>query len=513
MKKSHQFLEILVNAKKNITINKNFWIANKKRRDEIFSPLTLNDEIGFYICPWTSTTDSNFTKNTTDAFKGFKQFVTAGCLFGSSLKGFDQLNGATLPLIKHDIKFYPGQIINEINLGKYAPYEDVLFHDLEKIACLIDSFSMEGEQKQLLYHLPYHDYILYGLELYIRGRMTYKALAELIEYIHEKKAIHISKINEVCERHQIKVTIESPFENLFCNIADCLTILETLNIPTTNDDIDAESISEAHRQENEKKLVKTCLTLLGNNSYNITHAQVWKDFIKKAGEENVNTLEDLFKIANAVMVGVAASDTEKYTTCSLLPISEKQIQCSYAKCVDHATYPSIVNFTFLDPLLTYGQGNNGLVFYCAGYETTLSELINETGILNYAQQNMLNRIGIQGTKVNEVKTVVEKKEKRSLEPDIVIDGNSPLGVLLLQFASSFLGNDNKNFEFPRKKFIISNMGNTEPLTSYLGNSRFTINAMPKLSAVGELQEQKISDQLVQTKLEVKTNKNSCVLGM
>ncbi len=518
VKKTHQLLQKLIAPKKEIVCNSSFYIVNKHRRDEIFSPLMLNKNIGLYVYPWLSTTDANFTK--TAIFSGFKQFVTAGCLFGSSLKGVDQ-QGKAFPLIKHDIQFYPGEKIVDIMLSnEFAPYEDVLFNDLEKTACLVDTFAIDPTQKQLLYHLPYHDYILFGIELYIRGRMTRPALAEFIGYIHAKKEDHINKINEVCKKHQIIVTIESPFENLFGKVTDCSAILNLLNIPTDNTTIDAELLSEDIRKGNEKDLVQTCLMQLGSNTYNKKHAQVWKDFIKKSGYDQINNLEDLFKIANAVMVGNGASETQKYQTCSLLPVSEKQVQCNYAKYVNEVTYPSMVNLTFLDPIFTYGLGNNGLIFYCTNYETTLSELINGSNILEYAQQNIIKHINKETT-VYAVKTVFDKLAEKqmqlhmqtfcyaqTLEPDSQLGTHFIFnGMLLLAVPCSFgsyqaqdkhaLGDLPEKIDFNLKNTKVSKF--TEPLMqsgiSLFAVEKFTSQQVVDLSDQESLTKSSIQDEI------------------
>ncbi len=194
--------------------SQNVLIYNKTRRDEIFIPIVVEDEhkkkLGFYVYPWLSSNKDNFE------FLGFKQFVIAGCIFGSSLKAIDDNNG-TFALIKHDIKLYEKQKIVdiEVNLQEFSSYEKMLFSEFEKLMLLMKKFGKKHEEIELYYHLPYYDYILFGVELFVRGRITFPALDLFFNVIFLRKAQHEREIHRICKIHNILVRIESPFENIF----------------------------------------------------------------------------------------------------------------------------------------------------------------------------------------------------------------------------------------------------------------------------------------------------------
>lgn len=97
---------------------------------------------------------------------------------------------------------------------------------------------------------------------------------------------------------------------------------------------------------------------------------------------NISTLEDLFKIGNPAMLGIATQYCNNaYDVCAILPTSEKQIQVNYKKLFDYLpetiVTPSqpIVNITFLPTAICADQTNiqnAGLMFY---YDSDQSDSI------------------------------------------------------------------------------------------------------------------------------------------
>jgi hypothetical protein len=385
-------------------------IFNTKRREEIFVPFVFdmpNDEaFGLYMCPWLSH-NGKFT------FKGFNQFVVAGCMIGSRLKGLDD-HGARFDLIKHDIKFWDKQKITQIIFEQDAnPYEEMLFFEFERLAYLMAKLSCERAGKNLYYHLPYYDYMLFGVELFIRGRMTLDALGQLFKIIFEQKDVHIEKIRDICKKYDIQVIIESPFENLFGQMdyqdkdesAIVSFVLKTIGLPFEElpPQLDASKQKEA-----EKLLVHRCVELLQKHCIMSSHQQVWKDFVESIGIDKINNLEDLFKVANAIMIALAAKDKPHYAVCSLLPLSEKQIQVGYAKHSKSKLlskkYPPIFNLTYVDPLVTYAATCKGLAFYFEDCREQVKKVIvdKDIGLLQLAHQNIARLA--RGQKVESVES-------------------------------------------------------------------------------------------------------------
>lgn len=171
--------------------------------------------------------------------------------------------------------------------------------------------------------------MLYGVSLFINGRITLKALNSLFKSILNKKEQMEKIIQNIFDEHQIKVIIISPFENLFGNITTneneqhlAKRILDTLALDHNEVEPPATSQQESEdtdeRKQKEKNLVARCINMLSNNSYYPIHCAVWQDFIRVTDTKKVNTIEDLLKIGNAAIIGIASRDTEDCATCTFI---------------------------------------------------------------------------------------------------------------------------------------------------------------------------------------------------
>jgi hypothetical protein len=303
-------------------------IYNLTHREEIYTPLS-DEKHGFYVNPSISACDKKL-----DNFGGFKKFYTVVCLGGSSIVA-ENNNGISYPLIKHPIKFYPGEIIESISFNPTAtnPYEDMLFVELKKLSFLINKFSSPDFPKKLCIHLPWIDYILFGVELFIQGRINYKALADFIELIINKKNEYIQKIIEIFKPHNIQVEFASPFDNLLpelaenFNLEDILNVIfASLNLSTAETDPDTD-----HQLEKEEALVAYCLKKLCENNININQKEMWQKFSRIIDFTKIKNLEDLFRLANALMMAFSAKENKDFETCALLPSPEQQISISHDK--------------------------------------------------------------------------------------------------------------------------------------------------------------------------------------
>jgi hypothetical protein len=389
-----------------IQFNKNSSVIfSPQRKDEVFLTITLDgkrgplkanqEEIrrGMRIYPWVSDNAYKFQP------KKIRQFVTAGCIAGAKLQGLNQKNGAK-GLIKHDIEFYPGEKIVGIKFSANAPnpYEKVLFSDLRMNLRTINAISDPDQETHLLYHLPYSDYLLFGIELFLRGRITLKALDKFINIILDKKVEHEKTIKELCTKHVINVDIQSPFDNLFNQLSSreniSSEILQSLNKPLT--ELENE-VCEEQQVQNEKNLVQDCLKQLQTNDYNPAQREIWIDILKANPIEEIKNLEDLFKLANAVMIMMASKNKEHYEVCAIHPLSEKQIQvgystfCKKAKSVyqtDESPYPAILNITTFDSLLSYSAATKGQLFYLPDCSKTITDLVGGKKILRQARSNI-----------------------------------------------------------------------------------------------------------------------------
>lgn len=287
-------------------------IYNANRREEVFVP--IGRDVPTYAN--LSLSSSSSTDSLTE-FAGLKYFVTAGCMFGSSLKGRDQ-RGGTYPLIKHFFETYETQVFDELNLDGHFPYEDDLLRKDKALAKFAKQFGKRDADTKptVMYHLPYYDYILFAAQLFIHGQTTLEVFGLFCVYILEKKHELSQKIKQIYGKYDVEVNIESPFENLFeAGFADMLIerfklngehevanmyehdtlsreiviaklFLKELDLADLIDEKNqtGKSVSTVQTEEQkrirEKDFVQSCIAKLSReNSNKPTQAQVWRDFL------------------------------------------------------------------------------------------------------------------------------------------------------------------------------------------------------------------------------------------
>ena len=410
--------------------------TNPKQDNEVFVPLVIsteeNDQIGFYVYPWitgdidavpvsnlacdsssSSSSSSHLDQKSSESeleifnlseldqrqnkifssinfeeFQGIKKFVTAGCLFGTALQAVDK-KGATFPIIQHKIPFMQGEkIVSLIVDEEPHPYEQGQFSSLEKIALLIEALTQQDQPKKLLYHLPDYDYILYGIKLFVQDRMTYDVLNQFFYAVVNRANRHRSMIREICEKHGVDVEIKSPFSNLFGeieNIKNIDDVLRILDLSLFSEAVKLTDRGDKKQSINYKKvendLVVRILSLLKECNFLPEHKDVWTDFINiSKGKNKINNLESLFKVANAVMIGLVAKGSGNCETCSLLPSNEKPIAVKYAhyqklfNTESAGSYQNVVALTFIEQVIAYSHFAPGNTFYFRPNEKELVDL-------------------------------------------------------------------------------------------------------------------------------------------
>lgn len=285
-------------------------IYNAGRREEVFVP--IGRAIPTFANLWLSSS-SDFKQ-----FNGFSYFITAGCMFGSSLKGHDQRNGV-YPLIKHFFKTFDEQVFDELSLDGHFPYEDDLVRKDKALALFAKQFGKKGKKPVVLYHLPYYDYILFAAQLFIHGQTTLEVFGSFCTHVLEKMHELSSKIKHIYNKQELDVIIESPFENLFTEYfahtlierfklankehetpismedgCDALSkeimiaklVLKELNLLDLIDEHNingkiTSKIQTAQEQEmRERDFVQHCIDKLRqDNGSNPKQAEVWRDFL------------------------------------------------------------------------------------------------------------------------------------------------------------------------------------------------------------------------------------------
>ncbi|MDP3267451.1 MAG: hypothetical protein Q8M40_00235 [Legionella sp.] len=400
-------------------------LFNKKRREEVFLPLTFGEqghESGLYVYPWLSKSSHSLQN-----FKGFTQFITAGCMFGANLQAVTN-EGDSVELINHQIRLRPNQHIIALKYdAEPSAFEQVLFEEFSKYCILINQLSTANAPKKLLYHLPCADYMLFGLSLFIKGQLTLDAFDALIQAIRIKEQLYHQTIGTLCATHQIEVIFQSPFDALMPHMDSERPALSLLHL------LGAHDLAQLPTEEH---LVTTCLSLLQSHQANLDLNQVWRE-LTHVNAHPITNFEDLFKQGNAVLVACGTKDKYAYECCSLLPISEKQIPLHYESLslasskkssAGSATYPPLFNLTTFEPVVTYSPTASGLLFYFATHLNTLKNLLFEKKKLAQAARN-IGLFALQEKKQNPNTEAIQQSKPLSIE-SVTSEQNNENGLNL-----------------------------------------------------------------------------------
>lgn len=370
--KQKDLLERLLPSKlTNIGISTKIVLFNSKRRTEIFLPINFEKEkIGIYVHAWITQVIKNYELI---SFSNVKQYITAGCLFGSRMKAKSKNSEDLFNLIQIDMNFFQDKQIHNIVFSNDCEsiYETFLFNQLERFAKLIQALSPTEARKNLFYHLPYYDYILFITVLLVRNRITYEAFHDFHQIILNISENYIKKITAIFQPYAIDVIIESPYQNIFGGLVqrsqyatdDLLNKLAIKLIKLESD------LSPEIQEEKEKALIKNCWNKLLNNKVDLLHKEIW-EYLSVIYNAPPNSFKELLERANAMMLARASWKQEHYTTCSLLPHSEKQIQIGYSKLlklnnlIKKEALSEVINLTIFDSVVTSSQGKNIGVFSC-----------------------------------------------------------------------------------------------------------------------------------------------------
>jgi|GEM_PF-3458121 hypothetical protein len=368
-----------LNNQSDVDISSDLVLYNSQRRTEIFLPFSFKKEkISIYIYAWVSKS----IKDKSISFDTVDNFITAGCIFGSRLKAMDEISKNLFTFIRMDMDFFSDKKINSISLESLtlSTYELFLFNELEREAKLIYSLSSKAFKKNLIYHFPYYDYIIFASILLVRDILSYEAFDSFYQIILKSSDFYIARITNIFQVYDINVKIESPYQNIFGSLdfrSNYTTddILKQLDIV-----LDEINKSSGDPIEEERKLIQNCWNKLSLNSLDLNHQQIW-NFFSNSYNLPPNSFKQLLECANTMMIARASWEKEQYTTCSLLPHSEKQIQIGYSKLLK--SYPSktfldVINLTIFDPAVAYSNEENIGLFSCDVEIKNIGDMIHSS---------------------------------------------------------------------------------------------------------------------------------------
>ncbi len=419
--KQREFLQYL--TKLPLSLTNKIIVLNKQRREEAFLPYIFNckeletDRGGVYLYVWPALSP--------DLYAGFKQYVTAGCLFGSSLRASTSESDVSFPLIQLNFKSFEGKLINSIFLEETTSiYENVLFNELEMFSKLIREFS-KNENNTIFYHLPYYDYIIFVANLLVSGNITYSAFDAFHKILKSKSEIYFQKIREIFKINNLNVKFESPYKNIFGNLSERinLTTDKILSILDIDLKVNTDSVVPFSQEEQiirEKFFVQHCWDKLINNTLDMDYQKVWENFQQLQDFSLPTKFSELISFANTVLTAVVSSGVGHFETCLVLPRAEKQIQVAYDKLLKNDVkriYTKVINVTFFDSVVIKSKDKEEGLFYSPYKVEKLSDIINS------ARKNLFQNYCLKEVKSSDT-PVFSKMTIKSDESQSIVRLNS-----------------------------------------------------------------------------------------
>jgi hypothetical protein len=301
----------------------------------------------------------------------------------------------SIPLIKHELAFVTGLKFSRIYIEKgRSVYEFSLFQELQKLRLFIEHTAQRESDDPIVlkYHLPYWDYILFGVGLYLDGKMEYDHLCEFVDIVLEGRNFHREEIQAAFEEMETKIDLQiaSPFDALFgTSMEDDAATLKKQFFAT----FPQHELNPMRGVNAQDHFAEWCLDkLIAKEEMRMERGNsLWRDSAaslpEKRGREG---LERLFTIANPrFLLESARSQSDKaYSVCSYLPLSEKQIQVSADKIMrtmsslnQEKCFQPVLCLTASEPLYTFGPRSRGYPFYC--------DLENEEALVTYLEDNFI----------------------------------------------------------------------------------------------------------------------------
>lgn len=404
--KQKNVLDWLTKDNKQITYNTKNYLGNLERRDETFIPVAIHskEETGFNIYPWTSSLPKT-------PFTGFKQVVTVGCMFGTFLQGevgFLSKEGYVIfdskkRLIKHDLQFtcLREKIIDVECIEGKNPYEEIIFEDFRKLLNFIQVTSCSPKEKvKLTYHLPYADYMLFGIKLFLHSRMSIGALHKFfIEILNEKKVYEkrlAGMIKELDLETLIELNIQSPFSPLLKlidinseqKLEESLTALGVdINAINFSSEEDLDSKEEEEQQQmrgfkQEKILVQNCFRFLQKQA-SPEVKKIWDDLIDSHPFIQIFLAEDNADITNFI----------EDTIFNDAAIKKLLTNFPVIKTINSSVLKNLCDDTTLTFIDTFDKNSSvmDLINTCPDKKTFINLMTNQLGKYDASVKNLVNK--------------------------------------------------------------------------------------------------------------------------
>lgn len=324
--------------------------------------------------------------------------VTGLCMFGSNLKGIDQ-HGVEHPLTNTFYSMPNGARIVGIRqeVDDLHPYENMMLRELDLQLPMLRALGA-GQDQTLYFQSVFEEYVLYGINSFLRGEMTLAALRRYVVHVGSRVDLIRVLVGKTCHRHGLdwdagRSTLGALFEPLAADRAagsidaiDQFAALAQIDLARADD----AQLPMGERIELIRAVFHRCLRRLAAQPG--VNGEVWTDVQRRlqsaAPDDKARyddtTLLTLNFLNYAAKVAVVRRSHTGGELCLIHPFHEKAMALSYRDL--HAEHcGEVMAINWIPRLFTHGAFKDGL-YYLETHKDELNQLI-EFGVLeNCAQE-------------------------------------------------------------------------------------------------------------------------------
>jgi len=368
-----------------------FELGTREFRNEVYYPVAfLKDGRpigGAYLHIWQSGIPEHLKSSRVSLNKApIMEFYTGGCLFGSTLYGVDQ-NGD-----KHSLTSPHYEINDEVFIQSiecpFSSHPDELL-TMQSLVNKVPLMKVLAHEKNVLlrFHLPLSNYILYGLNWLLLGKMSHVAFVEYIRIVKDRALAQSVMLKQFGEKHDIKLIINTSIDNLGLSESSAETLVSSLFKKLGLEGSYDEHSFNDFCSETYSLVVNKIWGFLINQNSDV--GEVWRHGFEKinSGEidldySNLLTINFMDYSANLALAARQHSDRE---VASLLPSQEGPVSHWYKK-IFAEKYGPVLCIQWLSPIQINIPDFRGRVFYLEHYVKELSMLMGKrVPYLSYLQ--------------------------------------------------------------------------------------------------------------------------------
>lgn len=319
--------------------------------------------------------------------------VTGMCMFGTNIVGVDQ-NGKKHPLTNTFYTFPDGVCIERIEVTRDGlhPYEQMMLREFDLQLPMIKALG-NGLSQKIFYQCAHAEYMIYGINAYILGKMSLRALHVYARYVSERTNLIRDAIEKYCQRHgfdfddgqstlsclfdETKIGMPPDTERWLINFIYAQDIQPNeieKNIPMTK------------RLEIVREVLIKCVNKLASQPG--IHGDVWQNIKQKAilssdgesTEVNASSLLTLNFLNYAAKVAIVKGSNPEMNLCLLHPFQEKAMALAY-KDLHADKFGEILAINWIPPIFSHGSFKDGL-YYLDEHKDAINHLIHE-GLLEF----------------------------------------------------------------------------------------------------------------------------------